>query len=135
MIEGQESPTTLYTMLQRAKEVGNLPRYIVSKNGVEARKKSSIVALKGIKYKDIRAMSYFTGVMHSNQLICGFIFTVNIDVNAFEDYTDDSVGYDGQLIPNYGKQTISLMSNTILKTIENRKLILLLWELMNTASK
>jgi hypothetical protein len=85
-------------MLTRSQEVGNLPRYIISAASFEARKKASLTVLKQRRDKDVRSILEY-----------------------------DSVGYDGQLIPDYGKQTVSLMNKSVLTTIENRKLILSLW--------
>jgi hypothetical protein len=143
MIKNQDKAPSLNDMIKNAKEVGNLPRYILNEESFEKRQKETAIAIKKIAIGDIGDILAFEGLTETKQgpSIPGSIFAVNVQVpisalnvsnNLYQDneeFTYESAGYDGQLVENYSKYTLKLMSSVVVQSIgkANRRTILSFW--------
>jgi hypothetical protein len=150
MMEGQVSQPQMIslvdTALKRAKIVGNLPRYIISEHNFLVQENHIDMAIKQIKKEDLQDILSFNGYTKTAATVPSTIFQVNVDTKARKpsalyvgieevtvneaEYTDESVGYDGQLVKFYGFLVLDIISSTVydaIITTESRKVILSFW--------
>jgi hypothetical protein len=150
MIESHVGPAdqipTLDEMLSRAKTVGNLPRYLMSILKFSERQKATNEAIKTISTGDLKDLFSFNGFTKDATTIPGTLFKVSVNTRAtkpserhvglvevkdsFEGIdTDESVGYDGHLVQDYGSLVLDFMSRRVYRKIVrmNREVILSFW--------
>ena len=131
MLENQR--TSVCEILERAKIVGNLPRYILSKSSFEDRQTETAKSIKKLEQDEIKDVISFDGLSQSNSTIAGCIFAVNVNLKIKSDESKsideddeidqfilhDHVGYDGHLVYDYGNVVVNILSKTVFKDIEN----------------
>jgi hypothetical protein len=107
------------SMMQRAKIVGNVPRYLFSD------RRSSILKAKIEKFVDqlnkkmIAKLFHWDGIntVKTADSLPGAILAVGATMNEVDDGTVD-VGYDGNVNVDYGTRKISYLSKLALKKIK-----------------
>ena len=142
MVEGQKCPATLQEMLERAKIVGPIPQYIVSKDSFIRREYETNMAFHKLYNDNIKDLFSFGGLIEKNCIATGCVFSVNVRRQSLDiapagdaihegncnDECDlnDNVGYDGHFVLNYWTREITVMSDAIVTAIahSSRKTIL-----------
>jgi hypothetical protein len=139
MTEDDGQSLQMDEVLERAIEVGNLPRYVLNIALFEERQQHTTIAIDSLEKKQVKDILTFNGLNNSDSTVQGCIFAVNVklqtknDDDTQDDTTehdehqysdiklqiDEKVGYDGQLIPDYGKKVVSILSNPVLARIVN----------------
>jgi hypothetical protein len=153
MIENQISSVLKEEILERAKIVGNLPRYILTDSNFNDRQRETSDAIIQLQHEEVKEILTFNGLSRSGSTIAGCIFAVSVNLNPQEeestdsgeasDKTDDQwillerVGYDGYLVPDFGAMLINLLSKAVLRRIceLNRNYILSFWGITSAGGR
>jgi hypothetical protein len=157
MTEDDGQSLQMDEVLERAIEVGNLPRYVLNKALFEERQQHTTTAINSLEKKQVKDILTFNGLNNSDSTVQGCIFVVNVKLQAENDddtqddttehdehqysdmklQIDEKVGYDGQLIPDYGKTVVSIISNHVLTRIVSlsREYVLSFWGITSAGKR
>jgi hypothetical protein len=107
----KEDRLSLNEMLRCTKEVGNLPRYLVSQEKFEDRIKSrdSFIDYISKNYADIGAVLSWNGMTADSKTVPGTVFSVSVKETCSLQGPPIDVGYDGEKVKKYKEVGISLM--------------------------
>jgi hypothetical protein len=106
------------SMMQRAKMVGNLPRYLFSAERSSILKAKIEKIVDQLNKKKIAKLFVWDGIntVKTADSLPGAILAVGATMNEVDDGTVD-VGYDGNVNVDYGTRKISFLSKLALKKI------------------
>ena len=168
MVDNQESPAFVVEALKRAKEVGNLPRYITSNDKYQSRMIQTRNSISTLEEKEVKAILFADGTAKETyETLHGCIFAVHVSLepsnsidgddhsnesNQLDEYLieeteyindeDNStsikkIGYDGQYVPDYGKISIGIISETVQSQIFqwSREKILSFWGVISSGKR
>jgi hypothetical protein len=155
MIEDSAPLLQMDQVMKRAMEVGNLPRYVLKESLFKERQRQTVNAIESLKRKEVKDIMTFDGINRSNNTVPGCIFEVSVNLHtisgmneasdddqSYEYKTNDihymeKVGYDGQLVPDYGNRVVSIISKHVLNGIVNlsRDYVLSFWGITSTGKR
>jgi hypothetical protein len=105
-----QSDTERYTnvIMERAKVVGNLPRYLIDDTKFDDRKKNQNTFMKNVARKkvDLESVLSWSGMSEKKGSVPGTVYGVYIRETNFGDDSPADVGYDGNLVKNYWDMAI-----------------------------
>jgi hypothetical protein len=136
MIENHASSASVDVILERAKIVGNLPRYILTSTSFDDRQRETSDAITQLKQEERKEILSVTGLSQSGSTIAGCIFAVTVSLNiisnasyasidneeSFDENKDvgqvishERAGYDGCRVCDYGKVVVNILSKSVLE--------------------
>jgi hypothetical protein len=126
-------------VLGRAIKVGNLPQYVLEEALFVERLQQTANAIETMKRVGVKNIMPLDGIIKSYSPVSKFIFEVGVNLDSISAMgkaanTDndelcqyktsnmqnmEKVGYDGQLVPDYGNRVVSIISKHVLSSIIN----------------
>jgi hypothetical protein len=113
MVDAGKASLAMDVIQERANAIGNLPRYIVSETLFNRRQKQTAEAITGLKDFDVKEIDHFDGITRTGSTVPGCIFAVNVFGCDIASKVNEQIGYDGQLVPDYGKIWLTFISENV----------------------
>jgi hypothetical protein len=121
-LSSKELAQVIDDVLKRARQVGNLPQYIISDESFAERMHDVTEAIENLKKDDIQEILDFEAITKKKPNVPWCIFAVHVEIDLYENNENadeleeferldiDNIGYDGQRIKNYGVCVLMIIS-------------------------